>query len=44
MIITLERAGLIGRQPGKARSVQLLINPELLPVLARAPTNQSNSL
>ena len=41
MIISLERAGLIGRQPGKPRSIHLLINPELLPVLAPAQTNLS---
>ena len=33
MVLTLERAGLIRRQPGVARSVEVLISPELLPVL-----------
>ncbi|HEY3908743.1 MAG TPA: hypothetical protein VGM07_02525 [Stellaceae bacterium] len=33
MILTLERAGLIQRQPGVARSIQLLVEPEALPVL-----------
>ena len=33
MILTLERAGFIRRQPGKARSIELLIPPEHLPVL-----------
>ena len=33
MILTLERAGFIRRQPGKARSIELLILPEQLPVL-----------
>lgn len=33
MILTLERAGLILRRPGKARSIELLIPPEQLPVL-----------
>jgi DNA-binding MarR family transcriptional regulator len=33
MVLTLERAGLIRRQPGVARSIQLLIPPEALPVL-----------
>jgi Mn-dependent DtxR family transcriptional regulator len=33
MVITLERAGLIKRQPGAARSIQLLIAPEALPIL-----------
>jgi DNA-binding MarR family transcriptional regulator len=33
MLITLERAGLIRRQPGVARSIQLLIDPSALPPL-----------
>ncbi len=33
MVITLERLGLIKREPGVARSIQLLIPPEALPVL-----------
>ena len=33
MVLTLERAGLISRQPGVARSIELLIDPENLPVL-----------
>jgi hypothetical protein len=33
MIITLERAGLIRRQPGVARTIQLLIDPNALPAL-----------
>jgi DNA-binding MarR family transcriptional regulator len=33
MIITLERAGLIRRQPGVARSIQLLVDPGALPPL-----------
>ena len=33
MILTLERAGLIRRQPGVARSIQVLIAPEALPTL-----------
>ena len=33
MVLTLERAGLIRRQPGVARSSELLIDPEDLPVL-----------
>ena len=33
MVLTLERAGLITRQPGAARSVQLLVAPEALPIL-----------
>ena len=33
MILTLERAGLIRRQPGVARSIEVLIPPQELPVL-----------
>ena len=33
MVLALERAGLIGRQPGVARSIQLLVEPECLPPL-----------
>ena len=33
MVLTLERAGLIRRQPGVARSIEILIAPELVPVL-----------
>jgi len=33
MVLTLERAGLIRRQPGVARSIQLLVQPEALPIL-----------
>ena len=33
MVLTLERAGLIRRQPGVARSIEVLIAPELLPIL-----------
>jgi Mn-dependent DtxR family transcriptional regulator len=33
MVLTLERAGLIGRKPGVARSIEVLVAPELLPVL-----------
>jgi DNA-binding MarR family transcriptional regulator len=33
MVLTLERAGLITRQPGVARSIEMLIDPEHLPVL-----------
>jgi len=40
MILTLERAGFITRQPGVARSIELLIDPEDLPV----PTKPSKPL
>ncbi len=33
MVLTLERAGLILRQPGVARSIEVLIAPEDLPIL-----------
>ena len=35
MILTLERAGFIRRQPGVPRSIELLIPPEELPVLLK---------
>ena len=37
MLITLERQGLIRRQPGVARSIQLLIDPSALPQLLPSP-------
>ena len=37
MILTLERAGLIRRQPGVARSIQLLVDPQRLPPLSPSP-------
>jgi DNA-binding MarR family transcriptional regulator len=33
MILTLERAGLIRREPGTPRSIEVLVSPEHLPVL-----------
>lgn len=33
MAIALEKAGLIKREPGAARSIQLLVAPEALPIL-----------
>ncbi len=33
MVLTLERAGLIHRQPGVARSIKVLVDPEALPPL-----------
>ena len=33
MVLTLERAGLIRRQPEAARSIEVLVAPERLPVL-----------
>lgn len=40
MVLTLERTGLISRQPGVARSIRLMVEPETLPVL-RSPHGQS---
>jgi Mn-dependent DtxR family transcriptional regulator len=33
MVLTLERAGLVRRQPGVPRSIEILIDPENLPIL-----------
>ena len=33
MVLTLERTGLIRRQPGVARSIQLLVEPNAIPQL-----------
>jgi SOS-response transcriptional repressor LexA len=33
MVLTLERLGLVRRQPGVARSIKVLLAPENLPVL-----------
>ena len=33
MVLTLERAGLIRRQPGVARSIEILVDPDALPAL-----------
>jgi hypothetical protein len=41
MIVTLERNGLIQRQPGVARSIQLLVAPKDLPIPDWLKTNQS---
>ena len=41
MILGLEKAGLISRQPATARSILLLIPPELLPILRRKSDGES---
>ena len=41
MIVTLERNGLISRQPGVARSIQILVAPKDLPILNWLGINQS---
>ena len=43
MVLTLERAGLIQRQPGVARSIQLLVDPQALPILKTQPVKTSVS-
>lgn len=35
MVLTLERAGLIRRQPGAPRTIHLLVDAEALPILRR---------
>jgi DNA-binding MarR family transcriptional regulator len=44
MIVTLERNGFIRRQPGLARSIQILVAPKDLPILDWLEINQSQSL
>jgi SOS-response transcriptional repressor LexA len=41
MIVTLERNGLIRRQPGVARSIQILVAPKHLPILNWLGIDQS---
>jgi SOS-response transcriptional repressor LexA len=41
MVLTLERAGLIRREPGVARSIQVLVAPERLPLLRLPQTVKS---
>ena len=33
MVLTLERGGFIRRQPGVARSIEMLVDPKQLPIL-----------
>ena len=44
MILTLERIGLIRREPGQARSIQVLVDPKLLPILKPAQQVKSTVL
>jgi DNA-binding MarR family transcriptional regulator len=37
MVLSLERSGLIRRQPGRARSITVLVNPNDLPQLRPSP-------
>jgi DNA-binding MarR family transcriptional regulator len=41
MILTLERNGLIRRQPGVARSIEILVAPRDIPILDWLKINQS---
>ncbi len=41
MIVTLERNGLIRRQPGLTRSIQILVPPKDLPILMWLGIDQS---
>jgi len=41
MILTLERLGFIRRTPRAARSIEVLVAPEHLPVLQREPVKSS---
>jgi DNA-binding MarR family transcriptional regulator len=42
MVLTLERAGFIRRQPSLARSIQVLIDPENLPSLNQSQPVKSS--
>jgi DNA-binding MarR family transcriptional regulator len=44
MVLTLERAGFIRRQPGIARSIELLVAPQTLPILDWLEINPSKPL
>jgi DNA-binding MarR family transcriptional regulator len=43
MVLTLERAGLIRRQPGLARSIQVLVDPDRLPRLRPPQTVKTSA-
>jgi DNA-binding MarR family transcriptional regulator len=43
MVLTLERAGVIRRQPGVPRSIQVLVDPKVLPVLQNQTVKTSVS-
>jgi DNA-binding MarR family transcriptional regulator len=44
MVLTLERNGFIRRQPGVARSIELLVAPQTLPILEWLKINPSKPL
>ena len=41
MVVTLERNGLIRRQPGVARSIEILVSPQEIPILDWLEIHQS---
>ena len=41
MVLTLAREGLIRRQPALARSIEVLVDPERLPILSRPQSVKS---
>ena len=41
MVVTLERNGLIRRQPGVARSIEILVSPQDIPILDWLEIHQS---
>src|ERR687884_947480 len=43
MVVTLERAGLIRRQSGVARSIEVLVDPRCLPLLQPPQTVKSSA-
>jgi DNA-binding MarR family transcriptional regulator len=43
MVLTLERAGVIRRQPGVPRSIQVLVDPKALPALQNQTVKTSVS-
>ena len=44
MLLTLEKTGLISRQPGRARSVSVLVDTTCCPGLSQLKIKQSNPL
>ena len=44
MVVTLERNGFIRREPGVARSIELLVAPQALPILEWLEINPSKPL
>jgi len=44
MVLSLERSGLIRREPGRARSISVIVDPMTLPPLQPSHFNQSKPL